>query len=83
MTHIIGVDDVIAENGKTFIVAEPGVVVTVKMAEPGECRAFGLPLWEAKLLWVFTYPDGTTTTHPADGVTVIFDHAPGRSMDTP
>ena len=51
--------------------AGPRDVISVRVAEPDECRELGLPLWQGRLIFVFTSPDGNEALHPADGVTVM------------
>lgn len=64
------------------ILANPRDVISVRVAEPGECRDLGLPLWQNKLIFVFTSPDGSESVHPADGVTVMLKRSESESDGT-
>lgn len=59
------------DSGPAFVTAAHGDRVRLLMAEPDQCRALGLPLWSAKLVWSITHQDGTTTLYPADDVQVL------------
>jgi hypothetical protein len=61
----------VSDDGRTLVTAEPGDVITARVATPDDCRTLDLPLWS--LVFVITHPNGTETIYPGgeSGVVVM------------